>query len=82
MNADELVARLKEQVKAEGGIVKFCANHGICQGNLTKVLYCGEKPGPQIALAVGMKKVITFEPVSNTQQSTEGKTPESGGKGR
>ena len=63
MNQDDLLALLRERIKAEGGIVKFCYNHHICQGNLTKVLYCGEKPGPQIALAVGCRKVISFEPI-------------------
>lgn len=62
MNADELVARLKEQVRAEGGIKKFAKNHKISQGNLSKVLYCGGKPGPQIIVALGMKRITSFEP--------------------
>ena len=63
MDALELVALLRQKIKEEGGIHRFAANHGICYGNLTRVVYCGEKPGPQIALALGMKKVVSFEPI-------------------
>ena len=64
MNATELVALLRQKIKEEGGFHQFAANHSICYGNLTRVVYCGEKPGPQIALALGFRKVLSFEPIA------------------
>ena len=63
MKPDELVALLRQKITEEGGFHRFSANHGISYGNLTRVIYCGEKPGPQIALALGYKKVVSFEPI-------------------
>jgi hypothetical protein len=63
VDAAELVELLRQRIQEEGGFHQFAAKHGICYGNLTKVVYCGEKPGPQIALALGMKKVVSFEPI-------------------
>lgn len=62
MDAKDLVALLREQVKQEG-IYKFAERHDICVGYLTNVMYCGQKPGPKITLALGYKKVVSFEPV-------------------
>jgi hypothetical protein len=63
MDADDLVKLLRERVKAEGGIFKFVENHDISLGYVGSVLYCGSKPGPKIALALGLKKVVSFEPI-------------------
>lgn len=63
VDADDLRKLLRQRIEEEGGFHKFAANHAICYGNLTRVVYCGEKPGPQIALALGYKKVISFEPI-------------------
>lgn len=62
MTHDELVQLLRERVKEEGGAVRFSVNHDISMGYLTNVLYCGHKPGPKIAEALGLKKVVSFEP--------------------
>lgn len=63
MNADELRELLKRQVRAEGGSFRFAANHNLSQGYVSNVMYCKNKPGPKIALALGFKPVLTFEPV-------------------
>lgn len=63
MNTEELVSLVRQRIKEEGGIYRFAENHDLCPGYLTNVLYCGQKPGPKIALAVGMKKVYRFEPI-------------------
>lgn len=63
MTDDELRELLRRQVKAEGGSFKFAANHNVSQSYVSNVLYCLNKPGPKIALALGLKKVITFEPI-------------------
>lgn len=63
MNADDLVKLLRERIKAEGSVDRFAENHDLSIGYICNVLYCGEKPGPKIALALGMKKVIRFEPI-------------------
>lgn len=63
MNADDLVKLLRERIKAEGSVARFAENHDLSNGYVCKVLYCNEKPGPKIALALGLKKVISFVPI-------------------
>lgn len=63
MSADDLVKMLRERVRAEGGSLRFAENHNVSASYVANVL-CGlSKPGPGIALALGMKKVVTFEPI-------------------
>ena len=63
MDADDLLKLLRERVKAEGGAERFADNHNVSPSYVAKAL-CGLcKPGPGIALALGLKKVIRFEPI-------------------
>jgi hypothetical protein len=63
MDSLELIALLRQKVTEEGGIVRFAKDHKISMGYLTNVMYCGYKPGPKITLALGYKKVVSFEPI-------------------
>lgn len=63
MSGDELLDLLRQRVAAEGGVSRFAENHDISQGYVSNVLYCGNKPGPKIALALGFKMVRTYEPI-------------------
>jgi hypothetical protein len=63
VNTDDLLKLLRQRVKEEGGQSRFAQNHGLSQGYVANVL-CGTcKPGPSIAVAVGMKLVRSFEPI-------------------
>lgn len=63
MDSDELLVLLRDRVRTEGGSHRFAANHDLSPSYITTVL-CGlNKPGPKIAMALGLKKVITFEPI-------------------
>jgi hypothetical protein len=64
LDHDGLIALLRERCKAEGSANRFAANHDICQGYVASVLNGWEKPGPQIALALGFKKIIRFVPIT------------------
>lgn len=63
MNHDDLLLLLRERVKAAGSVSRFAAEHDIAESYVGNVLYCGCKPGPKIALALGLKKVVSFEPI-------------------
>ena len=63
MDAHDLVKLLRERVKAEGGAFRFADNHNVSPGYVTSVMCGCTKPGPGIALALGLKKVVTFEPI-------------------
>jgi hypothetical protein len=60
---DDFIRLLRAKVKEEGSALKFAVNHDISPGYVTGVLYAGVKPGPKIALALGLKKVVTYEPI-------------------
>lgn len=63
MNSDELKALLRQAAKAEGSLERFAERHNLSAGYLRNFL-CGlAKPGPAIALALGLKKVVSFEPI-------------------
>lgn len=67
MNQDDFLALLRAKVKEEGSAFKFAANHGISQGYVSGVLYGGIKPGPKIALALGLKVVRSYEPINGSR---------------
>lgn len=63
MTPDELVKLLREKVEAEGGQERFAQKYGITRGYVSAVLCGHHKPGPGIALVLGFKKVVSFEPI-------------------
>jgi hypothetical protein len=63
MDADDLVKLLRERCLAEGGAYRFAKNHEVSDQYVSNVLSGKYKPGPKIAMALGLKKVITFEPI-------------------
>ena len=63
MNADDLLRLLRECIQKEGSAYRFAKNHEVSEQYLGNVLAGKYKPGPKIALALGLKKVITFEPI-------------------
>jgi hypothetical protein len=63
VNADDLLALLRQRTREAGSAERFAEQHDISAGYVKNVL-CGQsKPGPAIALALGLKKVVSFEPV-------------------
>lgn len=63
MNQDDFIRLLRAKVKEEGSAFKFATNHGISFGYISGVLCGASKPGPKIAAALGLKKVIGYEPI-------------------
>jgi hypothetical protein len=60
---EEFMELLRQRVKEEGGPYRFAANHDMSQGYVCVVLDGRDKPGPKMALALGMRIVRTYEPI-------------------
>lgn len=64
MNSDDVRRLLQERIRAEGKSVNgFALEHGVSQSYLWNVLAGKNKPGPTITLLVGLKPVLTYEPI-------------------
>ena len=63
MNADDLVKLLRERCQAEGSVYQFAKRRSISEPYVRNVLNGHYKPGPKIAMALGLKKVVVYEPI-------------------
>lgn len=63
MDADELVALLRYRVKRAGGEMPFAVKNAVSVQYVHNVLVGRCKPGPKIAIALGLRPVRSFEPI-------------------
>lgn len=59
---DEVIALLKRRIAEAGSQFKFCIETEIHPSTLCQVLHRSKPPTPAILEALGLEKVISFEP--------------------
>lgn len=63
MSQDDVVAILKERCAAAGGRCRFASTHKISHSLIYRVERYQIKPTPQVLTALGLRKVVSFEPI-------------------
>lgn len=66
---EEMRERLREAVRAAGGVRPFARQHQIGPGNLCNILNGRKQAGEQIARTVGLTRVIAFDIVRADAES-------------
>ena len=63
MDADALLRLLRQKCQDEGSTYRFAKSHSISEQYVHNVLKGQCKPGPKIAMALGLKIVRSYEPI-------------------
>ena len=62
MTYDELLSHIRQRVVDAGSQGKLADEIGLAQGEISAVLTLNQKPGPKVLAALGLRKVVTYEP--------------------
>ncbi len=63
MNLMQVFALLQTECAKAGGQKAWAAEHGLSGGYVSSVLHAKQDPGPAVLAALGLRKVVSFEPV-------------------
>ena len=63
MGHDEVIALLRQHVARAGSQGKAAVALGLQQGQISAVLNHHQKPGPCVLAALGLRKVVSYEPI-------------------
>lgn len=64
MDAHDVLELLRRQVKEAGSISEYSRQSGVHPATLSNFLGgCYKKPGPTVLCALGLKAVVTYEPI-------------------
>lgn len=66
LSTDEVIALLKKEIAAAGSQFKFCIEREIHPSTLCQVLHRTKPPTPAILDALGLQKVVGYEPIKKS----------------
>ena len=62
MDSDDVLRLLRQRIAEAGTKYRFCIENDVHQGTLCKVLKGEKKIEPQILVALGLRRVVSYEP--------------------
>lgn len=68
MTADDVRAKLREAARAAGSVKRWAIEHGVPAPVANTVLH-GREPTPQLVAALGLRRVISYEPIPTGNRS-------------
>lgn len=63
MTADDVRRLLQQRIKEAGSQFKFCVEVGVHPSTLNKFLHHTLRPTPAIINSLGLREIVTYEPV-------------------
>ena len=74
MTADDVRAKLREAARAAGSVKRWAIEHGVPAPVANTVLH-GREPTPQLVAALGLRRVVSYEPITAPPASRGSKAP-------